>query len=145
MTTFDPEPAPDPEAHIARVMSRAQANPPGVLPSLVSALDAYARGPLDFAARRRLSTYRVSLGALAVDGGPLAFRSWRRDPSGRIHVLDPPVQQIARVLREHIVPRPGHLFLDADWRSAHVAIAAARAGDEELLAAATSAGVDLYA
>lgn len=55
---------------------------------------------------------------------------WRREASGRIHAVHPPVQVIPRAVRPAFLP--SGVFVDADWSAAHPTIAAVRSGDEAL-------------
>lgn len=63
----------------------------------------------------------------------VAARRFRRGDAGRIQLLDSPLQSTPRSLRDVIVPElPGDVFVSGDFRSCHVAIAAARTGDAAL-------------
>lgn len=73
-----------------------------------------------------------TVGGLPPRGLILAKRH-RREDSGRIHLLDGPVQNVPKSLRGVLVPEvPGDVFVSADYRSCHVAIAATRTGDAAL-------------
>lgn len=105
-----------------------------VLPSMRRSLEDFRRTipASDFEGRRRLASYEAALGDGASRGAVTAS-SWKRDPAGRIHLVAPSIQSIARELRRHIVPSRDAVFLDIDLVNAHAWIAAARSGDERLL------------
>lgn len=73
---------------------------------------------------------------------------WRLQGPGRIGTVQPCLQQITKKhgVRTAVVASEGHVFVRGDWRSAHVWIAAALAGDETLLEALRGGGPqgDLY-
>lgn len=61
--------------------------------------------------------------------GEITAKNWRLDDPGRIHLHNAPIQGIPKDLRAHLLPPPGAIFISADWRSAHLTIAAAWTGD----------------
>src|SRR5207237_294600 len=82
---------------------------------------------------RLLAAIEALRGAMEDASGVLRARSFRREDSGRIHRRDGPVQTIPRSVRSVIAPiAAGDVFVSADFRSAHVAIAAACTGDAAL-------------
>lgn len=110
-----------------------------VLPSIRAALVDYRRSGMKDEARRRFDKYKGLL-RTNEEGGILPPGPCRREPSGRIHC---DAQNIANVLRPHFAPaESGRVFLDADYVSAHIAIAASRSGDPKL--AAVLAAGDAY-
>lgn len=62
-----------------------------------------------------------------------------RDDAGRIYMKDAPLQTIPKTVRDAIVPElPGDVFVSADIASCHLAVAAARMGDDGLADLASS-------
>jgi len=118
-----------------------------VLPTLQPALIAYEHAIAetgDVHALRRLRSYRAMVGR-AIEKGSITSATWHREPSGRIRLDKPSLQQVANALRIHFAPsREGYAFFDADYKCAHLAIAAARSRDPTLLAIVGS-GQDVYA
>ena len=115
------------------------------LPSLAAAVDEYARRVAagdDREQKQRLSSYKAALGP-AIRSGVLPLGLWERESRRRIRISEPGLQAIANDLRHHFAPTPGYVFLDADYRSAHMHIAAARVGDDKLRAR-LSGDVDFY-
>lgn len=109
-------------------------------PDLAPALAEYAASVSgDPIARGRLSSYISALGTVGPEG--IKASGWSREMTGRIRVHDPYIQQIANTIRPYFHPAPGCLYLDADFKSAHLLIAAARCREPALL---PKDGVDLY-
>ena len=96
--------------------------------------------------RRAMPTGRGAGGkprSRLLDGLIFAKRR-RREGSGRIHLLDDPLQTLPKTLRGVVAPEiAGDVFVSADMRSCHVAVAAARTGDLLLIQLAGSE--DAYA
>ncbi len=62
-----------------------------------------------------------------------------RDDAGRIYLRDAPLQTLPKAIRDVIVPElPGDVFVSADLGSCHLAVAAARMGDNTLADLAAS-------
>ena len=69
----------------------------------------------------------------------LSAARYTRDDAGRIYLKDAPIQTLPKTLRDVIVPElPGDVFVSADIASCHLAVAAARMGDEALAGLASS-------
>lgn len=98
-----------------------------VAPTLYQHLDALAdRAQHEPREARRLLQV---LAALKSCDNTVTATRWRLDDPGRIHLHDAPIQGIPKSLRTYLLPPPGHVFISADWRSAHLSIAARWTGD----------------
>lgn len=115
----------------------------------VAMIEARASASDDAKERARLSAavdaVRAAIPATGTDGSPnprpplLAAARCVRDDAGRIYLKDAPLQTLPKTLRDVIVPElPGDVFVSADIGSCHLAVAAARMGDDALAELATS-------
>ena len=119
------------------------AAPLRICETMKAAMEAYGQGDLDDLRRGRFKAYQRSLSAVGADG-LLHCGNWKREDTRRIWPLSGAIG-IANAIRSHVAPSGPHLvFVDADYSSAHVRIAAARSGDPALLAA-FDAKKDFYA
>lgn len=144
----------EPEASEGLVFRRAEADalaarvPVRMLPEAADhlvAIDSRMAAATDPAEKTRLNGVvgMVSRALLPAAGGLIAALRWRRADSGRLQLLNEPLQTMPKSLRHLIVPLdPGDAFVSADWRSCHVVIAAARTADPAL--GAVFAAADAY-
>lgn len=119
--------------------------PMRVLPDVVAALPAVQARAVEAggADRERIERGIEALQKAVADGGLIWARGVAREDSGRIHLRNAPLQTIPRSVRHLIVPEiSGDVFVSADFRSAHLAIAAVRTGDALLAELVES--VDAY-
>lgn len=80
----------------------------------------------------RFNTSRTAIDIARACGGRVVPSHFHYEPSGRIRLDNPSLQQMPRCFRRYIFASPGHLFVDSDLSSAHAAIAAFRSGDVAL-------------
>ncbi len=116
--------------------------PMRVLPEIVAALPAIERraAHADEQDGARLSGAVAALQEAAKGNGLITATGVRREDSGRIHLRNVPIQAIPKSVRHLIVPElSGDVFVSADFRSAHLAIAAVRTGDTLLYELVASA------
>ncbi len=103
-----------------------------VLPDVVAALSAVQARAVEAggADRERIERGIAALQKAVADGGLIWAQGVAREDSGRIHLRNAPLQTIPRSVRHLIVPEISEdVFVSADFRSAHLAIAAVRTGD----------------
>jgi hypothetical protein len=98
---------------------------PTLYPHLTALGERALREPRE--AKRLLQVLAALRGCEA--SGFITSRSWRLDDPGRIHLHEAPIQGIPKDLRAHLLPPEGAVFISADWRSAHLTIAARWTGD----------------
>ena len=91
--------------------------------------------PVSVGRRLNLSTYGPEVYKLALRGR-VSASLWYRAGAGRWHCKGPLLQQITHKfgLRDAIVPSDGHVFIDADWTSAHLWLCAGISKGPDLLA-----------
>lgn len=100
-----------------------------ITPTLPAYLDGLAQRALrEPREAKRLLQVLASLQS-ALQTGYVTATQWRQDDPGRIHLHDAPIQGIPKDLRPHFLPPEGCSFVSADWRSAHLTIAARWTGD----------------
>jgi hypothetical protein len=109
-----------------------------VLPFVVGRLDEHEtsipEGERGSRKRQRLKTYRNAV-ECASRTGTITFGSWEREQTGRIKTSGPCLQNVANDLRRLFLPPEGCVFIDLDYGSLHVWVAALRSGDPKLLTA----------
>ena len=109
-----------------------------VLHTVRDFLDEYAasipEGKRGSRKRQRLKTYRNAV-EHASRAGTITFGSWEREQAGRIKTSGPCLQNVANDLRRFFLPPRGSWFIDLDYGSLHVWVAALRSRDPKLLGA----------
>ncbi len=103
-----------------------------VLPDIAAALPAVQRRAVEAGGADRVRIERgiAALQKAVSDGGLIWAQGVAREESGRIRLRNAPLQTIPRSVRHWIVPEvSSDVFVSADFRSAHLAIAAVRTGD----------------
>lgn len=93
-----------------------------------------SQDPEDVDRLRQLYAYEAPIRRQA-EAGQRVTCEWHTQTMGRIGTRSPNLQGITKAygLRSAFRPEPGHRYVIADWRSAHVWIAAAMARDPDLL------------